>query len=88
MPVILLGVEEYLMSHVQGGTTPGHRLKDEHQTLIVALMRGGLPMAQGVYNSLPTAMLALSYNHQDLIKLGLTGMNALDSKSSDFFRPF
>lgn len=36
------------MDHVQGHTASGHRLKNEENTTIVALMRGGEPMAFGV----------------------------------------
>ena len=35
-----IGVGEYEMNHVQGGTTLGYELLDESRTMIVALMRG------------------------------------------------
>ncbi|EMD00330.1 hypothetical protein BAUCODRAFT_572591 [Baudoinia panamericana UAMH 10762] len=51
-----LGLEKYEMTRVQQGKiTEGHRLRDEEKTLIVALMRGGEPMALGVSNVLPLA---------------------------------
>jgi len=51
----ILGLEEYDMKHVQGSTTTGHRLANESTTLIIALMRGGEPMAQGVSDAFPLA---------------------------------
>ncbi|KAF2658346.1 uracil phosphoribosyltransferase [Lophiostoma macrostomum CBS 122681] len=44
----LLGVEEQTINHVQGHQVPGYRLKNEEQTVIVPLMRGGEPLAFGV----------------------------------------
>ncbi|OJD26205.1 hypothetical protein ACJ73_02423 [Blastomyces percursus] len=52
----LIGVEEYPIPHVQGNNTSGYRLVGEQQTLIVALMRGGEPMAVGVNEVFPLAM--------------------------------
>lgn len=51
----LIGVEEYSIPHVQGHPTTGYRLLHEERTLIVPLMRGGEPMAFGVYDALPLA---------------------------------
>ncbi|KAH7872100.1 uracil phosphoribosyltransferase-domain-containing protein [Lentinula edodes] len=53
----LIGLEEYPIPHVQGPQTQanGHRLRDENRILIVALMRGGEPMALGVSEALPLA---------------------------------
>jgi phosphoserine phosphatase/gluconate kinase len=53
----LVGLEEVPIPHVQGNHTTGHRLRHEKKTAIVALMRGGEPMALGVYEALPLAML-------------------------------
>lgn len=44
----ILGLEAHEIDHVQGQKTLGHRLKDEDRTTIVAIMRGGEPMALGV----------------------------------------
>ncbi|KAH4185763.1 hypothetical protein HBI46_181260 [Parastagonospora nodorum] len=52
----LIGIQEYPIQHVQGHTTSGFRLLHEGQTLIVALMRGGEPMAFGVNEAFPRAM--------------------------------
>lgn len=61
----LLGVEEYEIPHVQGNTTQGYRFKNEAETLIVPLMRGGEPMALGVSKALKTAAFAHAYNFAD-----------------------
>jgi hypothetical protein len=53
----VLGVEDYSIFHVQGHVTNGFRIRDERQTTIVALMRGGESMALGVSSALPTAIL-------------------------------
>jgi uracil phosphoribosyltransferase len=52
----ILGLEEYMIPHVQGGNVAGHRFLYEKQTAIVALMRGGEPMALGVNDALPAAI--------------------------------
>ncbi|KAM0207634.1 hypothetical protein ACHAQI_007429 [Fusarium lateritium] len=52
----LIGLEEYDIPHVQGHSTTGHRLRNEHRTSIVALMRGGEPMAFGINKVFPRAM--------------------------------
>jgi len=52
----VVGMEEYTMLHVQGHRISGHRLLNEKQTLIVALMRGGEPMAFGINDIYPLAM--------------------------------
>ena len=44
-----LGIEQYPILHVQGKQTDGYRLAGEKSTLIVALMRGGEPLALGNY---------------------------------------
>lgn len=51
----VIGIEEYPILHVQGHDTSGYRLLHEKQTLIVALMRGGEPMALGVNEAFPLA---------------------------------
>ncbi|KAI5922584.1 uracil phosphoribosyltransferase-domain-containing protein [Camillea tinctor] len=51
----LVGVEDYPINHVQGHKTSGYRFCDEQKILIVALMRGGEPMANGVFKVLKRA---------------------------------
>ncbi|KAF5309273.1 hypothetical protein D9758_019067 [Tetrapyrgos nigripes] len=52
-----IGLEEYAIQHVQGTQTVGYRFQDEAKMLIVALMRGGEPMALGVSEAMPLAIL-------------------------------
>ena len=51
----VIGTEEYSITHVQGYGISGYRLLREEHTLIVALMRGGEPMAFGVNEAFPLA---------------------------------
>jgi uracil phosphoribosyltransferase/adenylate kinase/phosphoserine phosphatase len=51
-----VGVETYEVISVQKLETEGHRLLDESKTCIVPLMRGGEPMARGVWEAFPSAM--------------------------------
>ncbi|KAF2164049.1 hypothetical protein M409DRAFT_57139 [Zasmidium cellare ATCC 36951] len=62
----ILGVEEYGMPHVQGHSSTGHRLSQEEQTMIVALMRGGEPMALGVNAAFPLASFVHAKAPNDL----------------------
>jgi len=62
----VIGVDEYSIPHVQGNETQGYRLRDEQKTLIVPLMRGGEPMAFGVNDALPLAMLVHAKEPVDL----------------------
>ncbi|PHH76384.1 hypothetical protein CDD80_1566 [Ophiocordyceps camponoti-rufipedis] len=52
----VVGLETYEMRHMQGSTTSGHRLRDEAQTIIIALMRGGEPLAMGINDVFQQAM--------------------------------
>lgn len=62
----IIGVEEYKIPHVQGSQTEGYRLYQEPQTTIVALMRGGEPMAFGVNEAFPLAMFLHAKGPEDL----------------------
>lgn len=62
----MLGVEEYPIPHVQGHQTSGYRLRNEKKTSIVALMRGGEPMAFGINEAFPTAMFIHAKRPQDI----------------------
>jgi uracil phosphoribosyltransferase len=70
----VIGLETYKIPHVQGGTTPGHRLLHEEQTLIVALMRGGEPMAFGVNDAFPSAMFLHADPPEDIKPEHLKGV--------------
>ncbi|KAL9085237.1 MAG: hypothetical protein Q9165_007671 [Trypethelium subeluteriae] len=51
----VIGIEECDIEHVLGHTDKGYRLMKEDKTMIVALMRGGEPMALGVSKAFPSA---------------------------------
>ncbi|KAI0401088.1 uracil phosphoribosyltransferase-domain-containing protein [Xylaria palmicola] len=63
----LVGLEEYPIRHVQGHEIEGFRLGSEKHTLIVALMRGGEPMALGVSDALPGAMFLHAKDPTDVL---------------------
>jgi uracil phosphoribosyltransferase/phosphoserine phosphatase len=69
----LIGLEEYAIPHIQGHKTSGFRLRDEHHTLIVALMRGGEPMAFGVNDAFPQAMFVHAKGPKDVSENHLEG---------------
>lgn len=52
----VIGLEQCSIQHVLGRPTTGYQLRHEKKTTIVALMRGGEPMASGVSNAYPLAM--------------------------------
>ncbi|KAI8202589.1 Uracil phosphoribosyltransferase [Colletotrichum sp. SAR 10_86] len=68
-----LGVEEYPIPHVQGHTTAGHRLLGEKSTAIIALMRGGEPMALGVNEVFAKAMFLHAKQPEDIHENALAG---------------
>ncbi|KAI4190094.1 MAG: hypothetical protein L6R41_001013 [Letrouitia leprolyta] len=63
-----LGLEQAPIRHVLGHQTRGYQLLHEQRTTIVALMRGGEPMAYGVNEAFPAAMF-LHASEPDDIKL-------------------
>jgi len=69
----VIGVEEYLVPHVQGHHTSGYRLLHEQKTTIVALMRGGEPMAFGVNDAFPLAMFVHASGPDDIMFHHLQG---------------
>lgn len=73
----ILGLEEISIPHVQGHTTTGHRLQDESKTLIVAMMRGGEPMARGVYDTFPSATFLHASGPEDVTTQHLKRMRNL-----------
>ena len=73
----LIGVEEIPIQHVQGHDTIGHQLRHEKQTTIVALMRGGEPLALGVSETFPLAMLVHASHHYDIKPHHLKGQQSV-----------
>lgn len=70
----IVGIENYPILHVQGHTTTGYRLLHEKQTLIVALMRGGEPMAFGVNEVFPQAKFLHAKMPDDIEEHRLKGI--------------
>ena len=62
----VIGLEEVPIEHVQGSKTIGHRLLHEDQTSIIAIMRGGEPMAFGVSDAFPLASFFHAKDHHEL----------------------
>jgi uracil phosphoribosyltransferase/phosphoserine phosphatase len=62
----IVGLEDYIIPHVQGHQTTGHRLRNEHRTTIVAILRGGEPMAFGVNAAFPQAMFLHARSADDI----------------------
>lgn len=63
----IIGLEEYPVQHVQGHQTTGYRLKNEQHVLLVALMRGGEPLAMGVNDAIPLATFVHAKKPSDLL---------------------
>ncbi|MCJ1458769.1 hypothetical protein MMC28_009143 [Mycoblastus sanguinarius] len=62
----VIGLEQPPIRHVLGHQTRGYQLFHEQQTTIVALMRGGEPMASGVNDAFPLAMFVHAGNADDI----------------------
>lgn len=63
----VVGLEEYPIQHVQGHQTTGYRLENEQHVLLVALMRGGEPLAMGVNDAFPLATFVHAKEPSDLL---------------------
>lgn len=70
-----VGFEGYPIRHVQGNTMTGYQLLHEEKTLIVALMRGGEPMAFGVNVVFPRAMFLHAKKPDDMKERHLEGVH-------------
>ncbi|KAM0793851.1 uracil phosphoribosyltransferase-domain-containing protein [Usnea florida] len=62
----VVGLEKCPIQHVLGHPSQGYQLLHEKQTTIVALMRGGEPMAYGVNDAFPLAMFVHAKDTNDL----------------------
>ncbi|KAI1824265.1 uracil phosphoribosyltransferase-domain-containing protein [Xylaria intraflava] len=72
-----VGLETYEIPHVQGHTTTGFRLRDQQQTLIVALMRGGEPMACGIHSVVPGAAFFHGEDYNEELESLLDGRSCV-----------
>ncbi|KAJ8610775.1 hypothetical protein MRB53_038326 [Persea americana] len=73
----VVGVEPYAIPHPKSGTTDGHQLLHEAKTLIVAIMRGGEPMALGVSDVFPKAVFKHANDATDLTDAHLKGVSTI-----------
>ncbi|KAK7748656.1 hypothetical protein SLS53_000677 [Cytospora paraplurivora] len=73
----VIGLGKTTIAHVQGHPTSGHQLLDEQKTVIVALMRGGEPMAFGVSEAFPSAMFVHADTPEDVKEHHITGQKNL-----------
>ena len=73
----VVGIEEFSISHVQGYHTSGYRLLNEQKTSIVALMRGGEPMAFGVNDIFPLSMFIHASCPEDIKSHHLQGQSTV-----------
>ena len=62
----VVGLEQCPIRHVLDHETKGYQLFHEQQTTIVALMRGGEPMASGVNDVFPLAMFVHARDADDI----------------------
>lgn len=73
----MVGLDSFAIPHVQNRPTEGYRLRYETKTTIVALMRGGDPMAQGVNDIFPLAMFVHAKEPTDLKCHHVAGREAI-----------
>ncbi|KAI4255969.1 MAG: hypothetical protein L6R42_006475 [Xanthoria sp. 1 TBL-2021] len=73
----IIGLEQPPIQHVLGRETRGYQLQHEKKTTIVALMRGGEPMASGVNDAFPHAMFVHAKNPGDVKMHHLEGQLTL-----------
>jgi uracil phosphoribosyltransferase len=73
----IIGIEEHSILHVEGHDTSGYRLKHEAQTSIVALMRGGEPMALGISEAFPLTLFIYAKDPINLMPHHLQGQHTV-----------
>ncbi|KAI5289670.1 hypothetical protein KEM54_003460 [Ascosphaera aggregata] len=62
----VLGLEDYSIPHVQGNQTKGYQLAGQESTLIIGILRAGLPLAEGLFEHLPRSMLYLAHESHEV----------------------
>jgi uracil phosphoribosyltransferase len=73
----LIGIEEHQIPHIQGYNTSGYRLSHDKQILIVALMRGGEPIALGVSDAFLNALFVHANRPNDIIQRYIQGQHTV-----------
>ncbi|KAH8900231.1 hypothetical protein GQ53DRAFT_869625 [Thozetella sp. PMI_491] len=74
---VILGIDRTDIKHVQGHMTEGFCLRHESETTIVALMRGGEPMAAGVNDAFPRSMFVHAREPDELQEHHLSQQRAV-----------
>lgn len=67
----------YPLAHIDGYSTNGYRFFREDQMTIIAMMRGGEPMAFGVSAAAPTARFMHAHKPQDITSEDMVGQTTL-----------
>ena len=73
----IIGLEDCPIPHVQGHHTSGHRLAHERETTIIALMRGGEPMALGISDVFPQSMFVHAKEAEDVKSQHVSGQKTV-----------
>lgn len=73
----IIGLESRPIQQVLGRPETGSRLRHEERTTIVALMRGGEPMASGVSDAFPLAMFLHAKEAEDITLHYLKGQETV-----------
>ncbi|KAK8048253.1 uracil phosphoribosyltransferase-domain-containing protein [Apiospora phragmitis] len=70
-------VEQVAIPHVQGQQTTGFRMHRDEHTSIIALMRGGEPLAQGIAKVFENAMFLYAQDPQNVKAYHLAGQSTV-----------
>ena len=73
----VVGLNDFDIPHVQGSTTVGQQLLHERRTAIVALMRGGEPLALGINDASPLAMFIHAAKPEDVRPQHVEGLSTI-----------
>ena len=73
----IIGLEEYQIQHVQGHMFNAHRLRKEENTVIVAVMRAGEPLAAGIHKVFPRARFLHANAPEDIQRQNITNMRSI-----------
>lgn len=73
----VIGLEEIGIEHVQGGSTNGYRLREEDKTIVIALMRGGEPLAFGISEVFGSASFLHARDPSDITSAHLSDVSTV-----------
>lgn len=75
--VSIIGTQAFEISHVQNKPASGYQFEKEKNITIVALMRGGEPMALGISDAMPQAMFLHASSSEQLKAEHLKGQHTI-----------